>query len=128
MKIRDRIAILVCYTYKFNTSIITQYQIIANIIRPICKTESRIKYILSPAPLIKSRAHRNCTSLRIPIIFCTHIIVLKCLERGMQFFQRCRHLQSQIVQPCFIDHRELRDRINTIILIFSNTRSTHTLP
>ena len=86
MEISQSFAVIILGADEINASVVIQFQVIDDIIRPVCKSESCIEDILAPAPLIKAGAHRDRRACFISIEGMAHIVVLECLKCVMTLF------------------------------------------
>ena len=92
---------------KIDFSVFLQYKIVADVIDPVRKTEACVENILAPAPLVKTSGHRDRRARFIAVILRGHIIFLEGDKCIVKLIQRLRNFQSEIVEPCLVDHGEL---------------------
>ena len=127
MEVSHRVPIVVPGRDEVHRPILLKHQVIADIVGPVREPEAGIKDVLPPAPLVKAGAHRDRGACRISIDLCAHVVVLEGLQRRVQLIQCGRNLQSQLIQPLLIDHGELRDRVDTVVLVIPDGSSSHLL-
>ena len=127
VEVGDRLAVVVLGADKAALAVLLQHQIVAHIVGPVGESEACVEDVLTPAPLVKASGHRDGAAGCITVDLGGHIVVLEGLQGGVQLVQRGRHCQPQLVQPALVDHGELRNGEDAVILVVTDTGSAHLL-
>ena len=127
VEVGDRLAVVVLGADKAALAVLLQHQIVAHIVGPVGEAEACVEDVLTPAPLVKAGGHGDGAAGSVAVDLGGHIVVLESLQGGVQLVQRGGHCQPQLVQPALVDHGELRNGEDAVILIGTDACSAHLL-
>ena len=115
MVVGDGLAVAVADAVKDHFLILGQAQIRAYV-RPVGQAEGGVEDVLAPAPLVKAEAHGDGIAGSRAINLGGHVVVLESLEGGLQLLHGFRDGQSQVIQPLLVDHGELLDGMDGVVI------------
>ena len=127
MEVGDGLAVLVVHAHELDGAVPLQDQVVADVVGPVGEAETGVEDVLAPAPLVKAGGHRDSRAGVVAVVLVAHVVVLEGFQGGVQFVQGGGYGQAQIVQPCLVDHRELGDGVDGVVLLLADAGGAHLL-
>ncbi len=126
MVVGDGLAVTVADAVEDHFLVLGQAQVSAYV-RPVGQAEGGVEDVLTPAPLVESEGHGNGGARVRAVHLVGHVVVLERLEGGSQLLDSLGNCQPQVVQPRLVDHGELLDGMDGVVVGSAGGAGAHHL-